>query len=118
MNERKKSTLKKLMKYIGKYKFLMLLSALLAVGIVFLTLYIPILIGEAIDLIIGKDQVDLNGILNILTLAGMMIVATALLQWIMSSINNRITYNITRDMRKNAFSKIEVLPLSYKSCNK
>ena len=118
MNKSKKSTLKKLMRYIGKYKLLMLLSAVLAVGIVFLTLYIPILIGDAIDLIIGKDNVDLDGIYGILLTAGIMIVSTAFLQWIMSSINNRIAYNITRDMRKNAFSKIEVLPLSYVDSHK
>ena len=113
MSGNKRSILAKLLKYIGRYKLLMLVSALLAVGIVFLTLYIPILIGDAIDLIIGKDNVDLGGIFNILLLAGAMIVSTAVLQWIMSSINNRITYNITRDMRKDAFSKIEILPLSY-----
>ena len=106
MNKSRKSTLGKLMKYIGRYKLLMLLSAILAIGIVFLTLYIPILIGNAIDLIIGKGNVDIDGILDILLLAGVMIVSTAVLQWIMSSINNRITYNITRDMRRNAFSKI------------
>ncbi len=113
MNGNKKSILSKLLKYIGRYKLLMLISALLAVGIVFLTLYIPILIGDAIDLIIGKGNVDLGGIFNILLLAGIMIVSTAVLQWIMSSINNRITYNITRDMRRDAFSQIEILPLSY-----
>ena len=76
------STVSKVLKYIGKYKLLMLLSAILAVGIVALTLYVPILIGKSIDLIIGKDLVDIEGILKHLTLAGILILLTALMQWI------------------------------------
>ena len=79
-------TVKKVLKYIGKYKLLMLLSAILAIGIVALTLYVPILIGKSIDLIIGKGLVDLDGITKYLTTAGILILATALMQWIMSTI--------------------------------
>ncbi len=113
MARKNPSTLKKVLKYIGNYKFLMLLSAILAIGIVALTLYVPILIGDSIDLIIGKDNVDFKQITKYLTMAGIMILITAVLQWSMNSINNRITYHIARDMRCDAFKKLEVLPLSY-----
>jgi len=106
-------TVSKVLKYIGKYKLLMLLSAVLAIGIVALTLYVPILIGKSIDLIIGKGLVDIQGIVKHLTLAGILILATALMQWIMSTINNKITYHVVRDMRNEAFEKLERLPLSY-----
>ena len=107
------STVSKVLKYIGKYKLLMLLSAILAIGIVALTLYVPILIGRSIDLIVGKGLVDVEGILKHLTLAGILILATALMQWIMSTINNKITYHVVRDMRNEAFEKLERLPISY-----
>ena len=107
------STVSKVLKYIGKYKLLMLLSAILAIGIVALTLYVPILIGRSIDLIVGKGLVDVGGILKHLTLAGILILATALMQWIMSTINNKITYHVVRDMRNEAFEKLEHLPISY-----
>lgn len=106
-------TVKKVLKYIGKYKLLMLLSAVLAIGIVALTLYVPILIGKSIDLIIGKGLVDIEGIVKHLTTAGILILATALMQWVMSTINNKITYHVVRDMRNEAFEKLERLPLSY-----
>lgn len=113
MSDKKASTLGKVLNYIGRYKLLMLVSAVLAIGIVALTLYVPILIGDSIDLIIGKDNVDLGQILKLLTVAGIMVAATAVLQWLMSSINNKITYHVVRDMRNEAFSKLERLPLSY-----
>lgn len=112
-----KSTVSKVLKYIGKYKLLMLLSAILAIGIVALTLYVPILIGKSIDLIIGKGLVDLSGIIKHLTTAGILILATALMQWLMSAINNKITYHVVRDMRNEAFEKLEKLPLSYIDSN-
>ncbi|MBE6537759.1 MAG: ABC transporter ATP-binding protein, partial [Ruminococcaceae bacterium] len=80
------STVSKVLRYIGKYKLLMLVSAVLALGIVALTLYVPILIGKSIDLIIGKGLVDVSGILEHLTAAGILILITALMQWIMSTI--------------------------------
>ncbi len=113
MKNNKPSTLKKVMKYIGNYKFLMILSAFLALCIVALTLYVPILIGDSIDLIIGKDNVDIPKIVESLIIAGGMVLITAVMQWIMSSINNKITYHVIRDMRNEAFSKLEKLPLSY-----
>ena len=107
------STLKKVFSYLGRYKLLMLVSAILAFGIVALTLYVPILIGDSIDLIIGKDNVDLKRIAELLMIAGVMVVITAIMQWLMSSINNKITYHIVRDMRNEAFEKLEKLPISY-----
>ncbi len=107
------STLSKVMKLIGRYKLLMLLSAFLAAGVVFLTLYVPMLIGDSIDFIVGKDNVNVAAIVKKLSLAAILIGVTALMQWVMSSINNRITYHIVRDMRNEAFDKLERLPLSY-----
>ncbi len=113
MINKKSSTLSRVLIYIGRYKFLMLVSALLAIGIVALTLYVPILIGNSIDLIIGKDNVDLSKITELLITGGLMVAITAVIQWIMSSINNKITYHIVRDMRNEAFTKLERLPISY-----
>ncbi|MBQ9070922.1 MAG: ABC transporter ATP-binding protein [Clostridia bacterium] len=114
---KKSSTLSRVLGYIGRYKILMLISAILATCIVALTLYVPILIGNSIDLIIGKDNVDLKKIAEYLTVAGVMIVITALMQWVMSSINNKITYHVVRDMRNEAFEKLERLPISYIDSN-
>jgi len=108
-----KSTIKKALKYIGKYKYLLPVSILLALVTVALTLYVPILIGDAIDLMTGKGQVDIPKVIEILLLAVAFIGATALSQWLMSMINNRIAYHVARDVRRDAFSKIERLPLSY-----
>lgn len=113
MSKKKTSSISRVLKLIGRYKALMILSALLAAGIVFLTLYVPLLIGESIDLIVDKGQVDINGIIKKLSLSAILIGITAVLQWAMSNINNRITYHIVRDMRDEGFTKLEVLPLSY-----
>ncbi|NLP33813.1 MAG: ABC transporter ATP-binding protein, partial [Clostridiales bacterium] len=78
-----------------------------------LTLYIPILIGNAIDFIIGPNNVDFEAVARILLKIGIIIGITAILQWMMNIINNNITYQVVRDVRKKAFRKIEVLPLSY-----
>ena len=106
-------TVKKVLKYIGKYKYLLPVSILLALITVALTLYVPILIGDAIDLMIGVGQVDIPKVIEILMLAVALIVATALSQWLMSMINNRIAFHVARDVRRDAFAKIERLPLSY-----
>lgn len=107
-----KETLKKVLRYIKKYTGLMILSIILAVLTVVLTLYVPILIGKAIDGII-YGQVDFKAILNHLMLVIIMVVITALAQWLMNMINNKVTYNVVRDIRDEAFKKIEILPLSY-----
>ena len=110
--DKKPSTLSKVLKYIGKYKLLLPFTLLFATVTVALTLYVPILIGDAIDLIIGKDNVDLEKIVKTLSVAAVLIAITALSQWIMSAINNRITYHVAADVRRDAFEKIEKLPLS------
>lgn len=112
-NTAQKGTLKKVLKYVQRHGFFMVLSILFAAITVALTLYTPILIGDAIDLIVGKGQVDFEGIGAILIKTGIIIGITALIQWLMNTINNRITYHVVRDIRNEAFRKIEILPLSY-----
>ena len=106
-------TMKRVLRYIGKYKILLPISILMALISVVLTLYVPVLIGDAIDLIAGRGLVDIEGVINILLLAAILIGATALANWIMSVINNRIAFSVTADMREDVFSHIERLPLSY-----
>lgn len=112
-NVKNTKTLKKVLRYIGRYKFLLPVSMLLALITVALTLYVPMLIGDAIDLILGKDNVDFDGIAKILGFAAVLIVITAVSQWLMSTINNKIAYSVARDVRLDAFTRIEKLPLSY-----
>ncbi len=106
-------TLKKVLQYIGTYRFWIAASILLAVVTVALTLYIPVLVGRAIDLIIAQGLVDFEGILKILIRIGIAVTVTAVLQWIMNTINNRITYQVVRDVRNQAFEKIQILPLKF-----
>lgn len=106
-------TMKKVLAYISQYRCLVLLSLLFATVTVFSTLYFPILTGDAVDLIIEKSLVDFDGILEIIKKAIILIAVTAVAQWLMNVINNRITYQVIRDIRKEAFEKIERLPLKY-----
>lgn len=108
-----KETLRKVLRYIDKYKYFLILSMILAVVSVALTLYAPILVGQAIDCIIDIGNVDFAAIRDILVKLAVIIAATALAQWLMNVCNNKITYNVSRDMRQKAFEKIEVLPCSY-----
>ena len=107
------TTLKKVLKYIGRYRLLLPVSILLAIISVALTLYVPVLIGEAIDVIVDKDNVDINTVINKLVLGGLLVLITALCNWFMNAINNRISYHVLRDIRNEAFDKIGSLPLSY-----
>ncbi|MBQ8322210.1 MAG: ABC transporter ATP-binding protein [Clostridia bacterium] len=113
LNKKDIGTLGRVLRYIGKYKFLLPVSILFALIFTALSLYIPILIGDAIDLIVSPGNVDMGGILKILTFAAILIGVAALSQWCMTAINNRITFHITRDIRNDAFAKLETLPLSY-----
>lgn len=106
-------TIKKVLKYLSKYKILFTISLILALIIVAATLYIPILVGRAIDMAVGKGEVDFEGIFKILIEIGIISGVTALLQWIMNVCNNRITFGIVRRLRRDAFKKIQELPLSY-----
>ena len=107
------STMKKVLRYIGKYWFFLLCSIVCAALTVTFTLYIPILTGDAVDAIIGPEQVDFTVLLEILKKMGIAILLTALTQWIMSVCNNRIAYHVVQDIRKDAFDKIQILPLKY-----
>ena len=113
VNSRQRSTLRKVMNYIRRYWGYLGMSVILAGITVALTLYLPILTGRAVDLIIEKGLVDFAGIFTILKRMAVVIIVTAAAQWIMNACNNKITYNIIRDIRKEAFEKIEKLPLKY-----
>lgn len=106
-------TLKKVLRYIGKYWFFLACSIICAAVTVTLTLYIPILTGDAIDYILEPGKVDFDRILAILKQMGIVILLTALAQWVMSVCNNRIAYHVVRDIRRDAFEKIQILPLKY-----
>ena len=108
-----KGTLKKVLKYLKPYWALVALSILLSAVIVALTLYVPVLIGRAIDHIIGPGKVDFAAILPLLLRIGVIVAATAAVQWLVNSINNKITYQVVRDVRDQAFRHLQVLPLSY-----
>ncbi|MBQ5565234.1 MAG: ABC transporter ATP-binding protein, partial [Clostridia bacterium] len=112
-NLNKKHTINKVFSYVSKYKPLIFLSVLFAAVSVALTLYIPILIGNSIDLIIDKNNVDFDSILKILINVGVMVGITSALQWLMNTINNFVTFRVVRDIRNEAFRKLQELPLSY-----
>ncbi len=107
------STVKKVFGAIKKYRLLLAVSIALATATVALSLYIPIIIGKAIDLIIETGRVDFDNIKPLLINVGIIAVIIAFLQWIMNNINNKITFNVTRDIRNRAFDKLEKLPLKY-----
>lgn len=108
-----KDTIKKIFKYLTNYKASIIFSLLFALITVAGQLAIPILQGKAIDRIIGAGNVDIKGILKILAIIAVTMAATALFQWIMNVINNKITYSIVRDIRKDAFEKLQILPVNY-----
>ena len=109
----KKDTLKKVLRYAGKYHFLIVMSMLLAVVTALLSLYVPILAGNAIDCIFGKGSVDFEKITSILIRMVVIVIFISLAQWYMNRINNRITFRVVRDVRKDAFSKLQKLPFEY-----
>jgi ATP-binding cassette subfamily B protein len=106
-------TFSRILKYIERFRFLFILSIVLTVAAVALTLYVPILVGEAIDLAIDKNNVlhgEINAILIKILIA---ILITALFQWIINVINNNITYRMVKRIRHEAFVKIQKFPVSY-----
>lgn len=109
----KKPEIKKVLQYLKKYWFYMILSLFLAFVSVVLTLYIPVLTGDAIDYIIGKGQVDFDTIMQILKKMVVVIAITAVAQWLMNVCNNKVTYRVVQDIRTEAFAKLERLPLKY-----
>lgn len=108
-----KDTIKKVLNYIKHYWALSLLSLLFAAITVALTLYVPILIGKGVDCILSKGNVDFDGLKNVVIQIIIVVLITAILQWLMNICNNKITYNVVRDIRNEAFTKIERLPLAY-----
>lgn len=108
-----KAILKQVSSYVGRYKIYLAFSMLLAVVSVAGTLYVPVLIGRVIDFIIGQGNVDFQSIVSILIPACVIIAVVAICQWLMNVCNNKITFNVVRDMRKRAFAKIEKLEISY-----
>lgn len=113
MKEMNQEILKKVLDHIGKYKIFLFFSIVLAAISVILTLYIPILTGQAVDCILGPSAVDFDGILDILKKMAVIIVLTALVQWVMNACNNKIAYQVVRDVRDEAFKKLQILPLKY-----
>lgn len=108
-----KETLLKVLKYIKKYRPAVIASVFLAAVTVFTTLYVPILTGDAVDLIVDKGLVDMQGVFRILIAIGIVMLVTALAQWLLNTCNNYITYHVVKDIRTEAFRKLEILPLSY-----
>ena len=107
------AALRRVLKYIQRRWPLLALSILLAAASVAGTLYVPILIGDAIDCIVGPGEVDFLTIAALLGRIAAVAAATAIMQWIMSDLNNRITFGVVRDVRRDAFDKLQILPLSY-----
>ena len=112
-NEKQSETLKKVLRYLGKYRIYLVFTILLAALTVALTLYVPKLTGAAVDDIVGPGQVNFSGVIQVLVKIGVSIAITAFAQWLMNICNNKMTYQIVQDVRNEAFKKIEILPLKY-----
>lgn len=108
-----RATIKRILRYIKRYRLGVAASILMAALTVALTLYVPVLIGQAVDLILGPGQVDYSGLMKVLAKIGVIVLITAGAQWLMNHINNVITYRVVKDIRTRAFNHLEVLPLSY-----
>lgn len=112
-NENQSETLKKVLRYIKHYRWYLILSLLFAVVTVAATLYIPVLTGEAIDHIIDKGLVEFSAVFAILIKIAVIIAMTAVAQWLMNVCNNKITYEVIQDIRREAFEKLQILPLKF-----
>ena len=108
-----KEIIKRIFSYVKRYNALMIFSLLLSVVSVAGALYIPVLVGRAIDLIVDSGAVYFDNIFPILIRIAVIVAVTAVCQWIMNVLNNKITFGVVRDMRDKAFSKLERLPVSY-----
>ena len=113
----KKQTLKRLFSIIGKYKPMLIMTIVLALVFVVVSLYIPILVGDAVDVIIDKGNVNFDLLIPILVKIVIVVLLGGISQWVMSIINNYITYNTVRDIRKIAFNKLNKLPVKYIDSN-
>ena len=110
---KRKSTIRKVLHYIRRYLGFLLVSLVLAVVTVVLSLYVPILIGQAIDHIVQAGKVDFGAVSRILLKVGLAVAVTGICQWVMNIMNNHITYHVVHDIREEAFQKIQILPLKY-----
>ncbi|MDY3828792.1 MAG: ABC transporter ATP-binding protein [Clostridium sp.] len=108
-----KSTIKKLLTRLKKYKIYIIFSLIFALLTVILTLYLPIIIGNAIDCIVSEGNVDFDKITSIFIKVGIVVGITSIFQWMMNICNNKITFNVTKDLRNEAIKKIEVVPLKF-----
>ncbi|AOZ96565.1 ABC transporter ATP-binding protein [Butyrivibrio hungatei] len=109
----KKGTLKKVLRYASRYRFLIFVSLFLSIVTALLTLYVPILVGDAIDCIVDTGKVDMARIVKILYQVVFVVLAIALFQWIMNIANNKITFQVVRDVREDAFKRLQHLPFEY-----
>lgn len=109
----KRETMKKVLRYVSSYWYYLAASILLALAVVVLTLSVPLLTGDAIDCIIGVNEVDFAALTKILRLIAAVIVANSIAQWAMARCNNRLTYSVTQDIRDDAAKKLQHLPLKY-----
>lgn len=109
----KNKTIKKVLNRLKKYRFAIVVSILLAAVTAAAALYVPKIVGEAIDLIVGKNDVDFGGIASLLVRLGIVVGTTGILQWIMGVVNNRITFGVVRDLRNEAAEKLKTLPISF-----
>ncbi len=112
-NKTNKKTFGRILKYISHYKLFVILSLICAAASVILTLYAPILTGHMVDTIIGKGDVDFQALKDLILKFVIVVLLTAVCQWIMNILNNKVTYNVVNDVRTAAFKKLEILPLSY-----
>ena len=110
---RNRDILKKVLSYIGRYRYFLFFSLVFALLSTALTLYVPVLVGRAIDNIVSENNVDFEAVGEILLQILITVAITAVLQWVMNVFNNRITVNVVRDMRNKAFQKLNVLPFAY-----
>ena len=108
-----KRTISRVLRYIKRYWVLIVCSILFAAGTVALTLYVPVVTGDAVDLIVGKGNVDFTALIKLLIRLVIVILITSLMQWIMNSCNNRIVFNVVKDIRVDAFHKLGKLPFRY-----
>ena len=112
-----RKTLKEVLRYLRPYRFLFVLSIIFAMITVASTLYIPILVGKTIDYIVGQNNVDFEGIFKLLIQIGVVSLITAIIQWCMNAINNKIAFQTVRDIRDEAIRKVEILPLKFIDAN-
>lgn len=113
LEKKNQDTIKKVFKLIRPYMHYLILSLIFAAISVALTLYAPILSGNAIDLILSKGHVDFAGVFQILKKYAVVIILTGVAQWLMNLCNNKITYRVVKDVRIRAFAKLQELPLKY-----